>query len=921
MTVATLEKQDIYCAISNTLLERHYQELKESAIDDEIIRLNFCSVLDDTNAHKILNRRKRRKWNNPEPLVPAWMCGGVDPLTGITTLSGIQLKLDNPRKDEKGKIIKYESASKFEAAPLFLKMPDSDYWEKIIKDLSRPILITEGVKKAASLLTHGYTAISLPGVSTCVKLSRLHQDVQICTQVGRKFYICFDNDILHKEPVRKALIKLAGLLTAKGCVCYIIVLPEGTEKGADDYLKEFGKDNFDSLVQNASTVQEWLEETKEQDLESEEFSPKSKLAKQHSIVAREWGDKLRYNILSKEVELEGRNLDEDEVRLMMALQFDMDVPKSDALTIVGALAKGDTYSPVVEYLEEVKHKHQDIDTSFLDDLAYRYFGTKDPLHAIYFKKFLISAVKRARQPGCQKDEVFMLISPEQGKGKSTFFKTLFGEDFFSDQLGADISSKDEKMKISQYWCLEWAEIENVYRKKDVSTLKNFITNPTDTFRAPYDRKDKKHPRPCVFVGTSNLIEILHDPTGDRRFWIIEVTVPNIPLDIIRSERDKIWAAANKLYESGEMIYLTKQEEKERDIRNEEYRSTSVWDEVIENYWVSLARPNFLATQDILRQLGFTDYKDMRSKEQAELANSMTRLGFRKTAGKRIDGIQRRGWEKIISYSSKYENSDQEGAAPAAPAASSETIDNSTFSNAAPPAAPPAAPAAVPVKPQNTTEENQSINNLLLHPDAPPAAPPAASRNQIEARLPENAAPVTPLISENKESEENSNKVVDKFACPPKDNYYNDFPSKPFSFTIPSAYGDISVVAEPYAKVKSTKETKIWFVFYYPDGKGAKSIIGLTDKKHLERLARSHDGVKNWHNRQQRKFTKQIDNQKYKFKVRKLNTVYDESDYIWHENCTLHQVPNPPLSHEFFFKSEDGRSIVVLSVNDFELMEN
>lgn len=65
----------------------------------------------------------------------------------------------------------------------------------------------------------------------------------------------------------------------------------------------------------------------------------------------------------------------------------------------------------------------------------------------------------------------------------------------------------------------------------------------------------------------------------------------------------------------------------------------------------------------------------------------------------------------------------------------------------------------------------------------------------------------------------------------------------------------------------------------------------------------------------------LENQKYKFKVRVLNTENDESDYIWHENCTLYLVPNPPMSHQFIFKSENGTSIAVSSVDDVELMEN
>ncbi|MBE9038545.1 VapE domain-containing protein [aff. Roholtiella sp. LEGE 12411] len=81
----------------------------------------------------------------------------------------------------------------------------------------------------------------------------------------------------------------------------------------------------------------------------------------------------------------------------------------------------------------------------------------------------------------------MLASQKQGMYKSTFFRLLFGDDWFSDQLG-DANDKDEKQKMHRFWGLEWAEFEHVYKKKDVATLKNFITSVEDTFRAPYDRE-------------------------------------------------------------------------------------------------------------------------------------------------------------------------------------------------------------------------------------------------------------------------------------------------------------------------------------------------------------------------------------------------------------------------------------------------
>jgi predicted P-loop ATPase len=644
--------------LNQAIAPQHLEEWRKSAVNEEIIRANVRTIYDQLEVDRLLNKRTKKMWHRPNDLVPCWCATGVDPLTDMPTVQGVQVKPNAPRINEKGKAIKYEGARDAETAPLFLDTGKEGFWTNILEDVNQKIFICEGAKKAGALLSNNYAGVSIPGVTTCRKRGRLHQNLEIFAKVGRVFYLCFDNDILTKKPVQDALKGMGAVLKSFGSVVMVIQLPPGEFKGVDDYIAAFGAEAFQVLVDNAITIQEWVDEIKNQELEEEDILPNSRLARHYNLVKEKWGENLRYNSLKKQVELSGRELDEDEVRLTMAIKFDIDISSTDAQTVVRSLAKEDEYSPVVEYLDEIGNKYPSADTQFLDGLAKQYFGSDDPIHATYFKKFLVAAVARARQPGCKVDSVFMLMSPQQGKYKSTFFSVLFGEEFFSDQLGTDIGNKDEKMKISQYWCLEWAEFEAIYRRKDVSALKNFITNREDTFRAPYARKDMKHPRPCVFVGTSNEKEILHDPTGDRRFWIVPVTIDKIPLSQVRSDRDKVWAAADALYRSGFQWWLKDEEELIRAEQNKEYQNTSYWDEVIEQLWIESLRPNFLDTETIVKRLGFENAKEMKPGDSNELNKSMTRLGFVKSKNpRRVNGVQKRGWE-ILENVERFDENDQ-----------------------------------------------------------------------------------------------------------------------------------------------------------------------------------------------------------------------------------------------------------------------
>jgi predicted P-loop ATPase len=622
----------------NLLAVHHADELRASAISDALTSLNFRTIDDSREVDRILNRNSKRRWKHSDELVPAWCVSGIDPLTDEPTLQGVQVKPDTPPIGKDGKTLKYLGAKDFDTAPLFLDTGLAGYWKSIIDDILKYVIITEGAKKAAAGLSIDVPTISIPGVATCRKNGRLHPLLEIFAVLGRTFYLCFDNDVLTKKPVQNALIGLSKELAAKGSKVMIVMLPEGEAKGMDDYIALYGAESFKELVNGALTFEEWKEYIDSQESEEEPYKRKSRVARNFQLISERWGEHLRYNTLKKRVELHGTELSADDVRLSVALEFDVDMSTSDAHGIIRTIAKANSYSPVVDYLDEMEAKFPEIPLTFLDNLAHEYFGTSDPMHSIFFKKFLVAAVARARKPGEKVDSVFMLASQKQGMYKSTFFRLLFGDDWFSDQLG-DANDKDEKQKMHRFWGLEWAEFEHVYKKKDVATLKNFITSVEDTFRAPYDREPITYPRSCILFGTTNEQEILNDPTGDRRFWIVPVKT-RIDIFRVMRDRDKIWAAANALYKSGVEWKLTDEEESKREILNRDYHSVDPWLEVIEIY-LATNHLKFVPTDNLYSLLEI-EVSKRTSGEARRISNVMRRLGWC-PGREKINGAWRRGW--------------------------------------------------------------------------------------------------------------------------------------------------------------------------------------------------------------------------------------------------------------------------------------
>jgi hypothetical protein len=115
-------------------------------------------------------------------------------------------------------------------------------WTKLVKDPSKPIVVTEGELKAAKACREGFPTIGLGGVYNW----RSHKNgisflpsLEVVDWVRRAVYICFDSDARGNAMVRSALRELADELQRRGALVYFVALPElkGLKKvGLDDFL-------------------------------------------------------------------------------------------------------------------------------------------------------------------------------------------------------------------------------------------------------------------------------------------------------------------------------------------------------------------------------------------------------------------------------------------------------------------------------------------------------------------------------------------------------------------------------------------------------------------------------------------------------------------------------------------------------------
>lgn len=214
---------------------------------------------------------------------------------------------------------------------------------------------------------------------------------------------------------------------------------------------------------------------------------------------------------------------------------------------------GSAVHPVREYLEGLEWDGVDrIDTLLID-----YLGARDNEYVrAVTRKTLVAAVTRIYRPGVKFDNMLTIVGA-QGIGKSSLIGKLGGK-WFSDSLG-DLKGKEPLEQIQGVWLVEMGELAGL-RKADVETIKHFLSKREDRYRVAYGKRTENFPRQCVFFGTTNTRDFLRDPSGNRRFWPVDVRetepVRSVFTDLTPAEVGQIWAEAVVLYQEGEALHLS-----------------------------------------------------------------------------------------------------------------------------------------------------------------------------------------------------------------------------------------------------------------------------------------------------------------------------------------------------------------------------
>ena len=283
---------------------------------------------------------------------------------------------------------------------------------------------------------------------------------------------------------------------------------------------------------------------------------------------------VRYNVIKKAIELlipgaafTRDNRDNAAISHVLSECETVRMSTKHVSQFLITLADKNQYNPVVGWVDSVAWDG----VSRLDDF---YATVKVPaggekMKRKLMRKWMIQAVAAAFSPdGIAGQGILTFVGP-QNIGKTTWFQRLAPASLDAVLTGhtLDMRSKDSIFIALSYWIVELGELDATFSKSEISALKSFTTQGMDKLRRPYAATESNFGRRTVFGGTVNESQYLNDPTGNRRFWSIEVDGFDLDSGV---DMQQLWAEVKGLWVGGENWALNMQEMAELNVHNEEF---------------------------------------------------------------------------------------------------------------------------------------------------------------------------------------------------------------------------------------------------------------------------------------------------------------------------------------------------------------
>lgn len=323
------------------------------------------------------------------------------------------------------------------------------------------------------------------------------------------------------------------------------------------------------------------------------------------------------------------------------------ISSGQVMEAIAAVAMANPYHPVEDYLRGLQWDGVPRVDSWL--ATYCHAQTSDPHRprlgeyvSLAGRFWLISAVARIlRFRTGSKVQTMLILEGEQGTNKSSLFPALMPDpEWFSD-APINVLDKDTLQNMLGVWVWEMAELAELSRA-DAASMKTFLTQQTNRFRAPYAKHPEIHQRQSVLCGTYNVGNQLpfKDETGGRRFLPV-LCQGHVDLESIRRDRDQLWAEAVVLHDAGHPWWPSQDQKPAFEWEQEERLQVDPWEDKVVD-WSETFAGSVVAMSYVLEHVLelSTDRQDTGSQKRA--AGCLRAAGWDRGR----DSKGRKAWKRV-----------------------------------------------------------------------------------------------------------------------------------------------------------------------------------------------------------------------------------------------------------------------------------
>lgn len=205
------------------------------------------------------------------------------------------------------------------------------------------------------------------------------------------------------------------------------------------------------------------------------------------------------------------------------------------------------YNPLIEYLDALKWDGRDR----LEVLAQSITSTTGTpeFRERMVTKWLYGAVNAAYT--YEPNVLNLIFAGQKNTGKTWFFRKLLPEPLQRYVASSQLDNgKDDLILLTQKWFVFDDEYSGK-SKQDSKRMKMILSSADFSLREPYGRKNVTLKRLATLCGTCNELEILNDPTGNRRIIVIEAT-GKFNFDLYNSvDKNQLFAQLVAMHKAGD----------------------------------------------------------------------------------------------------------------------------------------------------------------------------------------------------------------------------------------------------------------------------------------------------------------------------------------------------------------------------------